>query len=86
VCRPHHRAVHEGGFAVRIGAEGQQVFLDPRGRAIPEAPPTRFRGNAFALMTANRRAGLGVSAETCVPEWYGERMDGDLVVDTLYRL
>ena len=85
LCRHHHRAVHEGGFDVRMSADGQPVFHDRKGRRIPEAPETRFRGNVFALMTANRRAGVDVSAETCVPEWHGERMDDDLVVEALYQ-
>jgi hypothetical protein len=86
LCRHHHRAVHEGGFDVQMGSDGLPKFFDRRGRIIPEAPETRFRGNVFALMTANRRAGLDVSAQTCVPEWHGERMDDDLVVDGLYQL
>ena len=61
-------------------------FLRSQGGRIPEAPETRFRGNVFALMTANRRAGVDVSAETCIPEWHGERMDDDLVVDQLFAL
>ena len=86
LCRHHHRAVHEGGFGVQMSTEGQPVFLDRHGRRIPEAPEMRFRGNVFALMTANRRAGADVSAETCIPDWDGERMDDDMVVDGLVAL
>ncbi|WP_376690230.1 HNH endonuclease signature motif containing protein [Wenzhouxiangella sp. EGI_FJ10409] len=86
LCRHHHRAVHEGGFDVRMDPGGQPVFLDRRGERIPEAPPMRFRGNVFALMTQNRLAGVDVSAETCIPDWHGERMDDDLVVESLYQL
>lgn len=86
LCRHHHRAVHEGGFDVRMAADGVPRFYDRRRRLIPEAPQTRYRGNVFALMTANRRTGADVSAETCVPAWHGERMDDDLVVESLYQL
>lgn len=86
LCRHHHRAVHEGGFDVQMGDDAQPVFFDRRGRRIPEAPQSRFSGNVFALMTANRRAGADVSAETCIPEWHGERMDDELVVDSLFAL
>ncbi|WP_376695910.1 HNH endonuclease signature motif containing protein [Wenzhouxiangella sp. EGI_FJ10305] len=85
LCRHHHRAVHEGGFDVLMGADGVPKFYDRRGRFIPEAPETRYRGNVFALMTGNRRAGADVSAETCIPEWHGESMDDDLVVELLYQ-
>jgi len=69
-----------------MGADGNPVFFDPRGQRVPSAPETRFRGNAFALMTQNRRAGVDVSAETCIPAWAGERMDDDLVVAALFEL
>ncbi len=86
LCRHHHRAVHEGGFDVRTGADGQPVFYDRQGKRIPEVPETRFRGNVFALITENRRAGVDVSAETCLPDWDGEGMDDDLVVESLFQL
>jgi hypothetical protein len=85
LCRHHHRAVHEGGFDVRMDADGVPQFFDRQGRRIPEAPETRFRGNVFALRTANRRAGADVSAEACVPHWHGERMDDALIVDVPAR-
>ena len=37
-------------------------------------------------MTANRRWGVDVSAETCIPDWDGQRMDDDLVVEALFQL
>jgi len=86
LCRHHHRAVHEGGFDVRLGADGEPVFFDRQGRRIPAAPEKRYRGNAFALMMQNRRAGIDVTAETCIPAWQGERMDDDLVVESLFEL
>ena len=52
----------------------------------PQHPKHRFRGNVFALMTQNRRAGVDVSAETCIPDWAGEVMDGDMVVGALMEL
>lgn len=85
LCRHHHRAVHEGGFDVQMDPDGVPNFYDRRGRLIPEAPRTRFRGNVFGLMTANRRAGVDVSAKTCFPEWDGQRMDNDLVVESLFQ-
>ncbi len=86
LCRHHHRAVHEGGFDVRMDSSQQPIFHDRNGQRIPEAPRSGFRGNTFALMAQNRRAGISVSAETCIPAWQGERMDGDMVVQGLYYL
>ena len=40
LCRPHHRLVHEGGFALRL-EEGRPVFRRPEGSVIEDgrAPP-----------------------------------------------
>ncbi len=86
LCRHHHRAVHEDGFGVRMNANGRPEFSDPHGRKIPETPQTHYRGNVFALMNINRRLGLGVSAETCVPEWHGESLDVDIAIAKLVEL
>ena len=39
LCRRHHRAVHEGGFAVVRGLDGVLTFLRPNGAPLPVAPP-----------------------------------------------
>jgi len=38
------------------------------------------------LINENRRNGLDVSAETCIPDWRGEKMDGEMLVGTLMAL
>ena len=86
LCRHHHRAVHEGGFKVKMTPNGQPEFLDRKGQPIPEAPQTRFSGNVFALINTNRRLGLEVSAETCVPDWGGESLDADMAIAKLVEL
>jgi len=86
LCRHHHRSVHEGGFMVAMNQNGQPEFRDPNGKILSPAPETRYRGNVFALITENRRNGLNVTAETCIPDWGGEVMDGDMVVGVLFDL
>ena len=40
LCHPHHKAVHEGGFEVKMGRYGEPYFLDLNGCRIPDqAPP-----------------------------------------------
>jgi len=80
LCRRHHRLVHEGGFGVHSGAGGRIWFTDPKGKMLPEAGETRFRGNVFALMTQNRRSGLDIGPRTGTCRWAGETMDDDLAV------
>ena len=38
LCRRHHRLLHEGGFQVRMGADGAVQFFHPRGRPLHESP------------------------------------------------
>lgn len=37
-------------------------------------------------MSNNRRLGLEVSVETCVPNWHGESMDADMAIAKLVEL
>ena len=82
LCRRHHRLVHEGGFGLERGPAGEPVFRDPRGRELPIAPPLP-RGDTAALLARNVDDGLQIDAETCVPDWWGERLDLELGVDAL---
>ncbi|MBS3745381.1 MAG: HNH endonuclease [Wenzhouxiangellaceae bacterium] len=73
LCRHHHRLVHEGGFDVRMTANGPE-FTDATGRAIPAVAETRSRGNVFVLKLQNRKRGLALGAETTIP--MGRRANG----------
>ena len=83
LCRHHHRLVHEGGYRLALNASGEPVFTTPQGEQIPHGPDTRFRGNVFALTTANRRERIDIGPRTLVPMWAGERMDDGMAVDGL---
>ena len=83
LCRHHHRLVHEDGYRLALDAAGEPVFTAPQGERIPEGPDTRFRGNVFALTTANRRERIEIGPGTLVPMWAGERMDDGMAVDGL---
>ena len=85
LCRHHHRLVHEGGYGLALNATGEPVFSTPKGTPIPHGPDTRFRGNVFALTSANRRERVEIDARTVVPYWCGERMDDSMAVEGLVR-
>ena len=85
LCRFHHRLVHEGGFGLAKLADGELQFTRPSGEVIPQAPETRSRGNASALIEENDQAGLNITSETTVPDWDGVRMDDDLAVSGLLQ-
>ena len=83
LCRTHHRLVHEAGYGVEMKAGREVVFSLPDGRVIPQGPDERFRGNVFEITSRNREKGLGITADTAVPEWYGDRMDESVAVEML---
>jgi hypothetical protein len=86
LCHRHHRMVHEDGFAVHSLDDGQIYFTDPRGSRLPDTGDGRFRGNVYALTTANRRSGLKIDPKTGECRWQGERMDDDLAVLCMLQL
>jgi hypothetical protein len=76
LCRFHHRAVHEGGFNVRILDDGALRFIDPRGDVVDRAQPgcTQPPGDTSQL-----------PAGEFVDCWHGQRMDLPLAVDLLIQ-
>ena len=87
LCRRHHRAVHEGGFRVALGAAGDVRFVRPDGRPLEEAPPLpEVVGPPLATVVARlERAGIRLGPQTGTPAWRGERLDVDWAVSVLWR-
>ncbi len=87
LCRRHHRAVHEEGFRVTLGDDGEAHFVRPDGQPLPEAPalPT-VADTPLAKVTARlARAGIRLGPHTATPAWRGERLDVDWAVSVLWR-
>jgi hypothetical protein len=76
LCRFHHRAVHEGGFDVRILDDGALRFIRPNGKVIEFASPAGHQpaGDVSSLPK-------GQFKDT----WRGDRMDLGLAVDMLIQ-
>ena len=85
LCRRHHRAVHEEGFTVELGVDGDACFFWPDGRPFPEAPPApRWAGPALEPTSAHlAAAGITIDGDTATPDWYGERLDLVWAIDVL---
>jgi hypothetical protein len=81
LCRRHHRALHEHGFAVERVGEAI-VFRDPRGREIPAQGP-RWEVAADLATVVSAWSGRPVNAEVNAPGWDGERVDYELCVAAL---
>jgi hypothetical protein len=86
LCRRHHRAVHEEGYAVVREADGTLRFSTPQGWPIPDvpAPPAVPRDPLPALVATNRAHGLAIDAWTACPSWLGERLDLGWAIDVLH--
>ena len=76
LCRVHHRAVHEGGFNVKILDDGALRFVRPDGAPVDSVAPgcQQPEGDASKLPVA-----LG--------QWHyrGDRMDLPMAVDLLIQ-
>jgi hypothetical protein len=89
LCRRHHRAVHEGRFAVARHADGALTFLGPDGARILPSPPMPIWSEpedpeplapTVRRLTQERAA---VTPSTCTPRWDGERLDVGWAIDVL---
>ena len=85
LCRRHHRAVHEDGFTVELGDDGDARFFWPDGRPFPEAPSApRWAGPALEPTTSHlASAGITIDGNTATPDWHGERLDLVWAIDVL---
>jgi len=86
LCRRHHRAVHEEGYQVARGSDGELRFSRPDGRQLPEVPaPARVPDDPVqALRADHAMRGLHVHARTGCPGWLGERLDLGWAIDVLH--
>ena len=77
LCRRHHRAVHEGGFAVTRGTDGVLTFLRPDGTPLHAAPAAPHEPPGLEDTTP-------LICGT-PPTWDGTRFDLPWAIDVLYR-
>jgi len=88
LCRRHHRAVHEEGFQVARGPDGELQFRRPDGRPLPEVPlPAVVPGDPVGALRARHDAdGLRLTARTACPTWLGEGLNVGWAIDVLHPL
>jgi hypothetical protein len=80
LCGFHHRLIHEGGYTIEPRTRGELLFRRPDGRAV-EPAPQRQPGDRHQLQQHNRRAGLTLNDNTCVPQTDFQRTDIAWIVD-----
>jgi hypothetical protein len=78
LCRRHHGSVHEGGFGVVMGADGQPIFCLPDGSSLPEVPVLERSTGAPA-----RWHRAHVSPRAVDTKWLGDKLDLSAAVDAV---
>jgi hypothetical protein len=88
LCRRHHRAVHEEGYQLDRGPDGEFRFRRPTGLLLPEVPPPPEvpADPVNVLRERNEAAGLRLHPRTATPGWLGERLNVGYAIDVLHPL
>ncbi|TQM37890.1 HNH endonuclease signature motif containing protein [Pseudonocardia cypriaca] len=81
ICSFHHTVIHDHGYRIRRST-GRWEFLQPDGTTIPAAAAP-LTGNTEDLIEMNTRARLRIDRTTLTPDWYGERLDPEPILDAL---
>jgi hypothetical protein len=81
ICSFHHRLIHDHGYRIRR-LSGRWEFRRPDGSPLPTAA-VPLTGNTESLIEMNTRARLRIDRTTLTPDWYGDRLDPEPILDAL---
>ncbi|WP_170225722.1 HNH endonuclease signature motif containing protein [Pseudonocardia cypriaca] len=81
ICSFHHRLIHDHGYHIRWTSAGW-VFSRPDATPIPTVAPV-LTGSSESLIEMHTRARLRITRTTLTPDWYGERLDPQPILDAL---
>jgi len=82
LCWHHHRLVHEGGWGLRRGGHGHLLAIRPDGTELGAHDGPRFDHRGIGRR--NRDRGVTVTSATAIPAWYGDPIDVNWVIDSLW--
>jgi hypothetical protein len=77
LCGKHHRYLHEDGYGMKRGPDGEFRFRRPDGRPNPEAPPLpAVADDALAVLAGSlTEAGVDLGEMPAYPAWDGSTPD-----------
>jgi hypothetical protein len=84
LCTFHHHLVHEGGWTVSAGVEGDFVLHSPAGKLVAAEPQRELAGDTVDWLRewAYERT-LDLGPEVNMPQWDGKTPDYDCAVASL---
>jgi len=85
LCRFHHKLVHEGGYTVGRGVDGEIRFYDPRGRQLHHGSSLVANDGIDALRQQHQQQGITIQPDTIVGHYCGDRLDMDYAVSVLTK-
>jgi hypothetical protein len=81
ICGYHHRVIHDHDYRIQR-LSGRWEFRRPGGNSIP-TNGAALTGNAESLIEMHTRARLRIDRTTLTPDWDGERLDPEPILDAL---
>jgi hypothetical protein len=81
VCSYHHQLIHDHGYRIRWRS-GRWEFHRPDGTPLPTTGAA-LTGNTESLIEMHTRARLRIDRTTLTPDWDGERLDPEPILDAL---
>ena len=83
LCAKHHRAVHDGGWAIVADEKHGWVFRRPDGTVFSAERMLTGEASTEALLANNREAGVDPGPEAITPAGLGERYVHEMTIWTL---
>jgi hypothetical protein len=84
LCTFHHHLVHEGGWTIARGENGELAFSAPDGHVLPAEPPRQMVEDVLeSLHEWATDRGLDLGPDSNLPLWDGTRPDYDWAVGAL---
>jgi hypothetical protein len=84
LCTAHHHLIHEGGWSVGRGEDGELVFTSAAGKPLPSEPHCEWVENILTWLGEwADEHGLDLGPDANMPLWDGTRPDYDLAVSGL---
>ena len=79
LCKYHHMLVHDRGYLIAAGPAGTFAFFRPDGTGIPPSPALPPPDG-----TIEDCHDAGITPDTIIPPWYGERLELDHAIYTCF--